>query len=99
MRDRRERRRQRVCLEGALADDLKHPARRVRVRNLSEAGAELVLPQPETIIGPVAFALARDSGDIRRGEIAWQNQERVGIRFDPVGGGADRLADWLDQQD
>ncbi|WP_152047235.1 PilZ domain-containing protein [Aureimonas psammosilenae] len=81
MQDRRAKQRRRVCLEGAVSNDLYHPSKPARIRNLSETGAEVVLNEILPPSGQIAFSLKREGGHIREATVVWQKDGRAGLRF------------------
>ena len=90
MLERRNSRRRRVCLEGRITTDPTHPVLVVRVRNLSNHGAEIVVPGGHLASSSISFATSCDDGRSRTASVVWWRLDRFGLRFDEAPATADR---------
>lgn len=81
MLERRRHRRQRVCLEGVVASGLVTPILRVRLRNLSANGVEIVVPRGHIGSQQVDFCSSRCGGVPRQAKIVWRQLNRYGLEF------------------
>ncbi len=81
MLERRNRRRKRVCLEGRITTGLTGPVVDVRVRNLSDRGAEIVVPGGRLASSSVSFTSSRDAGKLRSASVVWRRLNHFGLRF------------------
>jgi len=80
MRDRRKHPRNRTYLGGQVVYDQRYCAIDCLVRNVSQAGARLVLAGPSIV--PMEFDLViRQKGQSRRVKLVWRNEADVGVQF------------------
>ena len=90
MLERRKRRRKRVCLEGQVTTGLTGAIIDVRVRNLSDRGAEIVVPGGRLGSKTLSFCTSRDGDNIRTASVVWRRLGHFGLRFnDLVASGVD----------
>ena len=82
MLERRNCRRQRVCLEGRITIDPARPVLEVRVRNLSDHGAEIVAAGGRLAASSISFETSRDVGRPRAASVVWWRLDHYGLRFD-----------------
>lgn len=81
MLERRTHRRRRVCLEAVVAAGLVTPALKVRLRNLSTGGAEIVVSRGHIGSRQVDFCSSRCGGVPRPALVVWRRLDRYGLRF------------------
>lgn len=80
MLDRRRTHRNRVCREGAVTCGLGSPILRVRLRNVSDDGAELVVPGGHLGATVIDLDCLRGEG-AKRAEVVWRRMDRFGVAF------------------
>ena len=78
--------RQRVCLEARITADLHSAPVSVRVRSISELGAEIIVAG-ESLPGEiVSFALSREGHKLRDAKVVWRRMGHFGLEFLPTAG-------------
>ena len=80
MLERRRYHRPRVCLRAFMTEGPHSPIEPVQLRNLSEHGAELVLPKGHIPSEAIELRIPR-KGQTRRAKIVWRHFERFGVEF------------------
>lgn len=81
MLERRGAQRRRVCFEGTLACELTGSSEPVRIRNLSDRGAEIVAADGGQVSSFDVALHVRRADAWRRARVVWRRPDRVGLEF------------------
>ena len=81
MLDRRCKLRRRVSLEGRLTADLRSAPISVRVRTISDAGAEIVVPDEALPSEVVSLTLSLGGVKAREAKVVWRRMGHFGLQF------------------
>ncbi|SKA20657.1 PilZ domain-containing protein [Consotaella salsifontis] len=80
MLERRRRDRRRVCLGATMTTSLAGPPITVRLRNLNEKGAEVVVPGGTIDAEEVEIKLPNEDR-VRRARVVWRRLDHFGLKF------------------
>ncbi|MEE2950110.1 PilZ domain-containing protein [Fulvimarina manganoxydans] len=98
MLERRNASRRRVCLHGVASAGLSGTPVPIRVRSISDGGAEVVADRgclPDKTIG---LSIGREDGRFRLAEVCWRRGNRFGVKFGETDRPSnDTLPGWLSE--
>lgn len=81
MLEQRRNRRRRVCLAGAVTCGPESPLLLVRIKNLSDHGAEIVAAGGHIPSRDIEFSVQRDHMRIRPARVVWRRTRNFGLEF------------------
>ncbi len=81
MLEQRRKRRHRVCLAGAVTCGPESAILPVRIKNLSDHGAEIVAADGHIPSRDVEFSVQRDDTRIRPAKVVWRRMRNFGLEF------------------
>ncbi|MEC5321877.1 PilZ domain-containing protein [Aurantimonas sp. A3-2-R12] len=81
MLEQRRNRRRRVCLAGAVTCGPESAILPVRIKNLSDHGAEIVAADGHIPSRDVEFSVQRDDTRIRSAKVVWRRMRNFGLEF------------------